>query len=119
MSKSKRNTWMLSPALGHALMIVERIVVQNIWQGEQLLYRNVNLVPASLCAVVHACMCVPGVGIEREGGVRRGGSGAAPSRVQKTRPLPRHHRCGYDGVRTSGGAVWAMIEVMGILATSP
>ena len=58
MSKSKRNTWMLSPALGHALMIVERIVVQNIWQGEQLLYRNVNLVPASLCAVVHACMCV-------------------------------------------------------------
>uniref|UniRef100_A0A7S1NDI3 Dynein axonemal intermediate chain 4 n=1 Tax=Eutreptiella gymnastica TaxID=73025 RepID=A0A7S1NDI3_9EUGL len=42
-SKSKRNAWMLSPALGHALMIMERMVVQNIWQGEQLLYRNVNL----------------------------------------------------------------------------
>lgn len=42
-AKQKRNTWMLTAGLPHALMIVERMVVQNVWQAEQLQYRNVHL----------------------------------------------------------------------------
>jgi len=39
--RSKHSAWMQAPALPLALMIVERMIVQNIWQAEQLLFRNV------------------------------------------------------------------------------
>eukprot|EP01006_Ploeotia_vitrea_P028956 TRINITY_DN61585_c0_g1_i1.p1 TRINITY_DN61585_c0_g1~~TRINITY_DN61585_c0_g1_i1.p1 ORF type:complete len:854 (+),score=67.85 TRINITY_DN61585_c0_g1_i1:36-2597(+) len=40
--KSKRLAWMLANNLPHCLMIVERMVVQNVWQKEQLSYRNID-----------------------------------------------------------------------------
>eukprot|EP00668_Euglena_longa_P046569 GGOE01062254.1.p1 GENE.GGOE01062254.1~~GGOE01062254.1.p1 ORF type:complete len:833 (-),score=186.25 GGOE01062254.1:284-2734(-) len=42
-ASKKRSAWLSAPGLPHALMIVERIVVQNVWQAEQLQYRDVHL----------------------------------------------------------------------------
>eukprot|EP01059_Diplonema_ambulator_P010989 TRINITY_DN20982_c0_g1_i2.p1 TRINITY_DN20982_c0_g1~~TRINITY_DN20982_c0_g1_i2.p1 ORF type:complete len:848 (+),score=323.11 TRINITY_DN20982_c0_g1_i2:33-2546(+) len=39
----RKKQWMLSPNVIERLTVVERVVVNNIWHVEQLLYRNLNL----------------------------------------------------------------------------
>jgi len=45
--KRRHNTWLLAPGLPHALMIVERLVVQNACHRSQLLYRDIGVDIAS------------------------------------------------------------------------